>query len=121
MSSLEWWQTKVRYFRRLAKGWSANIDAEIRKHTHGGKSDDGNGANPDLPKDPGNGNLSNPGGNQTGNQYTQRSSGTEGSKRILHGVSVLKGEEIFSLLLQTGAIGSTDQFQWCEKVSEEVL
>jgi hypothetical protein len=32
MSSLEWWQTKVRYFRRLAKGWSANIDAEIRKH-----------------------------------------------------------------------------------------
>jgi hypothetical protein len=35
-----------------------------------GKSDDGNGANPDLPKDPGNGNLSNSGGNQTGNQYT---------------------------------------------------
>jgi hypothetical protein len=32
MSSLEWWQTKVRYFRRLAKGWSANIDAKIRKH-----------------------------------------------------------------------------------------
>jgi hypothetical protein len=88
---------------------------------NGGKSDDGNGANLDLPKDPGNGNLTNPGGNQTGNQYTQRSSGTEGSKRILHEVSVLKGEEIFSLLLQRGAIGSTDQFQWCEKVSEEVL
>jgi hypothetical protein len=32
MSSLEWWQSKVRCFRRLAKGWSANIDAEIRKH-----------------------------------------------------------------------------------------
>jgi hypothetical protein len=88
---------------------------------NGGKSDDGNGANLDLPKDPGNGNLTNPGGNQTGNQYTQRSSGTEGSKRILHEVSVLKGEEIFSLLLQRGAIGSTDQFQWCEKVSKEVL
>jgi hypothetical protein len=32
MSSLEWWQSKVRCFRRLDKGWSANIDAEIRKH-----------------------------------------------------------------------------------------
>jgi mannosylglycoprotein endo-beta-mannosidase len=32
MSSLEWWQAKVRYFRKLVKGWSANIDAEIRKH-----------------------------------------------------------------------------------------
>jgi hypothetical protein len=49
---------------------------------NGGKIDDGNGANLDLPKDPGNGNLTNSGGNQTGNQYTQRSSGAEGSKRI---------------------------------------
>jgi uncharacterized DUF497 family protein len=32
ISFIEWWQTKVRYFRRLAKGWSANIDAKIRNH-----------------------------------------------------------------------------------------
>jgi hypothetical protein len=32
MNSLDWWQSKVRCFRKLAKGWSANIDAEIRKH-----------------------------------------------------------------------------------------
>ena len=26
------WQSKVRYFRKLAKGWSANLEADIRKH-----------------------------------------------------------------------------------------
>ena len=26
------WQNKLRYFRRLAKGWSANLDAEIRRN-----------------------------------------------------------------------------------------
>ena len=26
------WQNKLRLFRRLAKGWSANIDAEIRRN-----------------------------------------------------------------------------------------
>ena len=33
------WQGKLRAFRRLARGWSANIDAEIRKHK---KKSDGN-------------------------------------------------------------------------------
>jgi hypothetical protein len=88
---------------------------------NGGKSDDGNGANPDLPKDPGNGSFSNSRGSQSGNQFSQRGNGTEGSKRILHEVVVLKGEEIFSLLLQKGAIGSSGQFNWGEQVSDEVL
>jgi hypothetical protein len=25
------WQEKVRYLRKLAKGWSANLEADIRK------------------------------------------------------------------------------------------
>jgi hypothetical protein len=91
------------------------------ENTNGGKSDDGNGANADSSKEHGNGNSSNHGGNLSGNQNFQRGNGAEGSKRILHEVSVLKGEEIFSLLLQNGAIGSADQFQWCDKVSENVL
>jgi hypothetical protein len=31
-SNLDCWQDKVRYFRKLAKGWSANLEADIRKH-----------------------------------------------------------------------------------------
>jgi hypothetical protein len=81
---------------------------------NGGKTDDGNGANPDPPNAPGNGGLSTSGGNQSGNQFNQRGNGTEGSRRVLHEVAVLKGEEIFSLLLQRGAIGSAGQFNWCE-------
>jgi hypothetical protein len=30
-SNLDCWQDKVKYFRKLAKGWSANLEAEIRK------------------------------------------------------------------------------------------
>jgi hypothetical protein len=30
-SNLDCWQAKVRYFRKLAKGWSANLEVEIRK------------------------------------------------------------------------------------------
>jgi hypothetical protein len=30
-SIMDSWQKKVRYFRRLAKGWSANLEASIRK------------------------------------------------------------------------------------------
>jgi hypothetical protein len=30
-SNLDCWQAKVRYFRKLAKGWSANLEAEIRR------------------------------------------------------------------------------------------
>jgi hypothetical protein len=30
-SNLDCWQAKVRYFRKLAKGWSTNLEAEIRK------------------------------------------------------------------------------------------
>jgi hypothetical protein len=26
------WHDKCKYFRRLARGWSANIEADIRKH-----------------------------------------------------------------------------------------
>jgi hypothetical protein len=91
------------------------------ENANGGKSDDGSGANADSSKEHGNGNSSNHGANQSGNQNFQRGTGAEGSKRILHEVSVLKGEEIFSLLLQNGAIGSADQFQWVDKVSENVL
>jgi hypothetical protein len=29
--NLDYWQDKVRYFRKLAKGWSANLEAKIRK------------------------------------------------------------------------------------------
>jgi hypothetical protein len=91
------------------------------ENANGGKSDDGSGANADSSKEHGNGNSSNHGANLPGSQNFQRGNGAEGSKRILHEVSVLKGEEIFSLLLQNGAIGSADQFQWCDKVSENVL
>ena len=31
-NNMDRWQAKVRGFRKSAKGWSANIDAEIRKH-----------------------------------------------------------------------------------------
>jgi hypothetical protein len=30
-SNLDCWQDKAIYFRKLAKGWSANLEAEIRK------------------------------------------------------------------------------------------
>jgi hypothetical protein len=78
------------------------------ENANGGKSDDGNGANADSSKEHGNGNSSNHGGNLSRNQNFQRGNGAEGSKRILHEVSALKREEIFSLLLQNGAIGSAD-------------
>jgi hypothetical protein len=26
------WHEKIKYFRKLAKGWSANLEDEIRKH-----------------------------------------------------------------------------------------
>jgi hypothetical protein len=29
---LYWWQEKTRYFRKLAKGWRSNIEANIREH-----------------------------------------------------------------------------------------
>jgi hypothetical protein len=87
----------------------------------GGKADDGNGANPGPPNAHGNGGFSTSGGIQSGNQFTQRGNGTEGSRKVLHEVTVLKGEEIFSLLLQKGAIGSAGQFNWCEQVSDDVL
>jgi hypothetical protein len=29
---VETWQAKVRLFRRLAKGWSSNFEADARKH-----------------------------------------------------------------------------------------
>jgi hypothetical protein len=88
---------------------------------NGGKIDDGNGANSDPPNAPGNGGSSSSGGNRSGNQFTQRGNGTEGSRKVLHEVTVLKGEEIFSLLFQRGAIGSASQFNWCEQVSDDVL
>jgi hypothetical protein len=98
------------------------MDGDGFEEANGGKTDDGNGANLDLPKDPGSGNLTNSGGNQTGNQYTQRNSGAEGSKRILHESVVLKGEEIFSLLYRRGLLVlRIGQLQWCEEESEEVL
>jgi hypothetical protein len=31
-NNLDCWQEKVRYFRKLAKGWSADLEAKIRKH-----------------------------------------------------------------------------------------
>jgi endonuclease/exonuclease/phosphatase family metal-dependent hydrolase len=29
---IDWWHVKLRLFRKLAKGWSAHLLAEIRKH-----------------------------------------------------------------------------------------
>jgi hypothetical protein len=31
-SSIDSWHDKCKYFRRLARGWSANLEADIRKH-----------------------------------------------------------------------------------------
>ena len=31
-NAVDVWQNKLRYFRRLAKGWSANLDAGIRRN-----------------------------------------------------------------------------------------
>jgi hypothetical protein len=88
---------------------------------NGGKADDSNGTNPEPPNAHGNGGFSASGGNQSRNQFSQRGNGSEGSRKVLHEVTALKGEEIFSLLLQKGAIGSADQFKWCEQVSDDVL
>jgi hypothetical protein len=31
-SAIDNWHDKCKYFRRLARGWSANLEADIRKH-----------------------------------------------------------------------------------------
>jgi hypothetical protein len=31
-SAMHSWHDKCKYFRRLARGWSANLEADIRKH-----------------------------------------------------------------------------------------
>jgi hypothetical protein len=32
LSAMDSWQVKVRYFRRLVRGWEANVIAELNKH-----------------------------------------------------------------------------------------
>jgi hypothetical protein len=39
----------------------------------------------------------------------------------MHETVVLNGGEIFSLLLQKGAIGSASQFQWVDEETEEAV